>query len=122
MLSLREWWLACGKAGPLSCRRHSVLADQALTEFSTGVLGGFNRSLQHLNRRGVPAVERHGERYLETPTAAPRFSPDQRLALFTRAVEPTQQRELKHKGAAKGDGSYSAELIGYVEIVGSGGG
>jgi len=32
-------------------------------------------------------------------------------------VEPTLQRELKHKGAANGDGSYSAELIGYVEIV-----
>ena len=30
------------------------------------------------------------------------------------------QRELKHKGAANGDGSYSAELIGYVEIIGSG--
>jgi hypothetical protein len=32
-------------------------------------------------------------------------------------VEPTLQRELKNKGAANGDGSYSAELIGYVEIV-----
>jgi hypothetical protein len=27
------------------------------------------------------------------------------------------QQELKHKEAANGDGSYSAELIGYVEIV-----
>jgi hypothetical protein len=42
--------------------------------------------------------------------------PEQRLELFTRAVEPTLQRELKHKGAANGDGSYSAELIGYVEV------
>lgn len=25
--------------------------------------------------------------------------------------------EAKHKGAANGDGSYSAELIGYVEII-----
>jgi hypothetical protein len=32
-------------------------------------------------------------------------------------VEPTLQRELKHKRAANGDRSYSAELIGYVEIV-----
>lgn len=47
----------------------------------------------------------------------PKFSPEQRLELFSRAVEPTLQRELKHKGAANGDGSYSAELIGYVEIV-----
>ena len=32
-------------------------------------------------------------------------------------VEPTLQRELKHRGAADGDQSYWAELIGYVEIV-----
>ncbi|MBK5932406.1 hypothetical protein CCR78_00095 [Rhodovulum imhoffii] len=31
-------------------------------------------------------------------------------------LEPTLQRELKHKGAAGGDGSYSAELICYVEL------
>ena len=65
----------------------------------------------------VPAVERQCERYLQAPTATPRFTPDQRLDLFSRAVEPTLQRELRHKGAANGDGSYSAELIGYVEIV-----
>jgi hypothetical protein len=41
----------------------------------------------------------------------PSFSPEQRIEIFSRAVEPTLQRELKHKGAASGDGSYSAELI-----------
>jgi hypothetical protein len=66
----------------------------------------------------VPAVERQCAHYLQAPTATPRFSANQRLDLFSRAVEPTLQRELKHKGAANGDGSYSAELIGYVEIVG----
>lgn len=65
----------------------------------------------------VPAVERQCERYLQASAATPKFLPDQRLDLFTRAVEPTLQRELKHKGAVNGDGSYSAELIGYVEIV-----
>lgn len=65
----------------------------------------------------VPAVERHSERYLLSPATKPRFLPEQRIELFTRAVEPTLQRELKHKGAANGDDSYSAELIGYVEIV-----
>jgi hypothetical protein len=42
--------------------------------------------------------------------------PEQRLELFSHAVEPTLQQDLKHKGAANGDGSYSAELIGFVEI------
>lgn len=65
----------------------------------------------------VPSIERQCERYLQAMTAAPKFSPEQRLELFSRAVEPTLQREIKHKGAANGDGSYSAELIGYVEIV-----
>ncbi len=65
----------------------------------------------------VPAVERQAERYLQAPTTSPKFAPEARLELFARVVEPTLQRELKHKGAANGDGSYSAELIGYVEVL-----
>ncbi|EXI88117.1 MAG: RNA polymerase-associated protein RapA [Candidatus Accumulibacter regalis] len=65
----------------------------------------------------VPAIERQCERYLQAPTISPSFTPEQRLALFAHTVEPTLQRELKHKGAANGGGSYSAELIGYVEIL-----
>jgi len=64
----------------------------------------------------VPAVERQAERYLHAPTTSPSFAPEERIELFARAVEPTLQRELKHKGPANGQGSYSAELIGYVEI------
>jgi len=67
----------------------------------------------------VPAVERQSDRYLHAPTTKPAFSSEQRLEIFARVVEPTLQRELKHKGAANGDGSYSAELIGYVEILGT---
>ncbi len=65
----------------------------------------------------VPVIERQCERYLQAPTISPSFTPEQRLALFAHTVEPALQRELKHKGAAIGDGSYSAELIGYVEII-----
>ena len=68
----------------------------------------------------VPAVERHCERYLQAPVALSKFSAEQRLDMFASSVEPTLQRELKHKGAANGDGSYSAELIGYVEIYNKG--
>ena len=66
----------------------------------------------------VPVVERQCDRYLQARAIKPQFLPSQRLELFSRAVEPTLQRELKHKGAANGDGSYSAKLIGYVEILG----
>ncbi|WP_019582664.1 DEAD/DEAH box helicase [Pseudomonas mandelii] len=65
----------------------------------------------------MPSLERQCERYLKAPAATPKFSPEQRLELFSRVVEPTLQRELKHKGAVNGDGSYSAELIAYVEIL-----
>ncbi|WP_291996724.1 SNF2-related protein [Candidatus Accumulibacter sp. ACC012] len=64
----------------------------------------------------VPAVERQCERYLQSPPTLPRFSLEERLDVFSQAVEPALQRELKHKGTANGDGSYSAELIGYVEV------
>jgi hypothetical protein len=65
----------------------------------------------------APAIERLCEKYLQAPAAPPTFGPEQRMYLFAQAVEPTLQRELKHKGAANGDGSYSAELIGYAEIA-----
>jgi SNF2 family DNA or RNA helicase len=65
----------------------------------------------------APAIERQAERYLKAPTASPIFSPDRRIDLFSKNIEPTLQRELKHKGAANGDGSYSAKLIGYAEII-----
>jgi len=65
----------------------------------------------------VPAVERHSERYFQSPAASPTLLSEQRLDLFARAIEPTLQRELRHKGTADGDGSYSAELIGYIEIA-----
>ena len=64
----------------------------------------------------VPAVERQCEKYLQSPAGTTVLEPEPRGELFAQAVEPTLQRELKHKGAATGDGSYSAELIGYVEI------
>lgn len=65
----------------------------------------------------LPAVERQYEKYLRASSSQPVFQPERRLELFNQIVEPTLQRELKHKGAANGDGSYSAELIGYVEIT-----
>lgn len=65
----------------------------------------------------VLSVERQFERYLREPSCEARISSDARLEVFARIVEPMLQRELKQKGAASGDGSYSAELIGYVEIL-----
>ncbi|MEY9722101.1 SNF2 family DNA or RNA helicase [Sinorhizobium fredii] len=65
----------------------------------------------------VPSVERQASQFFHSAEARPVLSPDERLSLFASIVEPTLQRELRHKGAANGDGSFSAELIGYLEIV-----
>lgn len=65
----------------------------------------------------VPAVERRAEQYLQAPVTSSCFVQEQRQELFAHVVEPTLQRELKHKGSANGGESYSAELVGYVEII-----
>ena len=65
----------------------------------------------------APAIERQCESYLQAPVASPKFSVEQRLDMCARVVEPSLLRELKHKGVTNGDGSYSAELIGCVEIL-----
>ncbi|GLC93989.1 helicase [Cupriavidus sp. TA19] len=65
----------------------------------------------------VPAIERQYESYLLAPATKPQLLPEQRLDLFAHSIESALQRELKHKGATSGDGSYWAELIGYVEII-----
>ncbi|MEQ1945264.1 SNF2-related protein [Mesorhizobium sp. VNQ89] len=65
----------------------------------------------------VPVVERQAAHFLRAESNHPKLSQEERISLFATSVEPTLQRDLKHKGGAAGDGSYSAELIGYVEIV-----
>jgi len=65
----------------------------------------------------VPTVERQCERYLQAPAATPSFLPEQRLELFTRAVEPTLQRDLKHKGAANGDGSQGNSIHDFISTL-----
>lgn len=67
--------------------------------------------------RTVQMAERLCEKKLQAPPAKPMIRPEKQNDLPTHAVEPTLQRELKHKRAANGGGSYSAGLIGYVEIV-----
>lgn len=66
----------------------------------------------------LPAAERQIDVLLRASPARPILTAEERLELFAQHVEPTLQRELKHKGAAAGEESYSAELIGYVELVG----
>lgn len=65
----------------------------------------------------MPAIERQVDVLLHANPVRPALSIEQRRQLFSHHVEPTLQRELKHKGSANGEGSYGAELIGYIEIA-----
>ena len=65
----------------------------------------------------IPSVEHQADCYFRAPSSEPRFSAEQRIEFFRRVVEPTLDRELNHKGLVNGDGNYSAELIGYIEII-----
>jgi Helicase conserved C-terminal domain len=64
----------------------------------------------------LPAIERQVDQYFGAVVGQPALSADMRIALFDKLVEPCLQRELRHKFHTNGDGSYSAELIGYVEV------
>jgi len=68
------------------------------------------------NGTRMPGAERQPTRYFSARPAMPMIAPAQRNKFFQDAVEPTLQRELKHKGAANGDESYSATLIGCIEV------
>lgn len=65
----------------------------------------------------MPAIERQVDVLLRAKPVRPALSIEQRRQIFSHHVEPTLQRDLKHKGSATGEGSYGAELIGYVEIA-----
>jgi len=64
----------------------------------------------------IPAIERQLDRYWQATPSPRSLSVEQRIELFATAIEPTLQRELRHKGTVNADGSYAAELVGYIEI------
>jgi len=97
-----------------------VLLSNWLIESSTqnGEKWTFVQSIAvDANGNRVPTAEKQFSSIIKLPTASKRMEAEERLSLFNQTVEPTLQREIRHKGAADGDGSYSAELIGYVELV-----
>ena len=97
-----------------------VLLSNWLIETSTrnGEKRAFVQSIAvDANGTRVPAIEKQFSKILKLPTANKHMEAEERLSLFNLTVEPTLQREIKYKGAADGDGSYSAELIGYAELL-----
>ena len=65
----------------------------------------------------LPALERQVGVLMKRQPATPFLEIGDRINLFYKAVEPSLQRELRHKGTANDVGSYSADLVGYLEVV-----
>lgn len=97
-----------------------VLLSLWMVEISTG--NGDRRTILQpiaIKEDGsrVPSVERQCEPLFHSPPSIPHFTPEQRIDLFGKFVEPMLQRELKHKNSSNADGGYSAELMTCIEIV-----
>ena len=69
------------------------------------------------------AWERHPEKLWHAqPSSQPGANSEGRLSLFRETLEPMLQRELEHRGLAKGNRGFETKLIGWVEVKHSVGG
>jgi superfamily II DNA or RNA helicase len=68
-----------------------------------------------------PTLERRGEGLLTRPATTPVLLPTQRPKLLAQFIEPMLRRELLHRGVVNEERGYSAELIGWIEVVARGG-
>lgn len=64
----------------------------------------------------MPQSERHSDQLFALRPVRSSLVPDQRLSLLHKKVEPTLQRELRHRGVVADVGSYTAELLAWLEI------
>ncbi|MEI8250658.1 MAG: SNF2-related protein [Synechococcus sp. ELA057] len=64
----------------------------------------------------LPLLEKNHAAAFRAAGGEPFLNLSKRRQIFEALVEPALQRELAHKGAADGNGSYTPELIGYIEI------
>lgn len=97
-----------------------VLLSLWMVEISTG--NGDRRTILQpiaIKEDGsrVPSAERQFENLFHSPPSVPYFTPEQRIDLFSKFVEPMLQRELKQRNGSNVDGGYSLELITCLEVI-----
>lgn len=64
----------------------------------------------------IPSVEKRDVELLHRSAGNPVFTLTERERLLRDALDPTLQRELRHRGIVSQTGGYSAELMGWVEL------
>jgi len=65
----------------------------------------------------VPQVEHQFTKFFHATPHEPILGTEERKELFRKYVEPALQREIKHRHSANLGGGFSAEMIGYIEVV-----
>lgn len=65
----------------------------------------------------IPSAERQIDEMFRSSEGTPALTPSTRSDLFHQLLEPALERELKMKGVLSEAGSFSADLIGLVELV-----
>jgi hypothetical protein len=68
------------------------------------------------------ALERCGDSLFGMRAAAPVLERSQRQELLSDHIEPMLRRELLHRGIISEEKGYSADLVGWIEIVAQAGG
>jgi hypothetical protein len=94
-----SWWLV--EAATQKGERRSFVLPLVLREDGTR----------------VPQAERDSDRYFALTPVASGMSPAGRLEVLHQMVEPTLQRELRHRGVITDEGSFNTELLAWIEFT-----
>ena len=98
MRGIASWWLV--EAATQKGERRSFVLPLVLREDGTR----------------IPQAERSSDRFFSLPPAAATMMPESRLEMLHRTIEPTLQRELRHRGVITDEGSYTTELLTWIEF------
>lgn len=94
-----SWWLV--EAATQKGERRSFVLPLVLREDGTR----------------VPQGERNSDQFFGLSPVASDMTPAKRLEMLHRMIEPTLQRELRHRGVVTDEGSFTAELLIWVELT-----
>ncbi len=98
MRGIASWWLV--EAATQKGERRSFVLPLVLREDETR----------------IPQAERSSDRFFSLPPATATMIPESRLEMLHRTIEPTLQRELRHRGVITDEGSYTTEMLTWIEF------
>jgi hypothetical protein len=98
IIGVASWWLV--EAAMQKGERRSFVLSLVLREDGTR----------------IPQAERSSERFFSLPPVKATMMPIGRLEMLHRTIEPTLQRELRHRGVITDEGSYTTELLAWIEF------